>query len=415
MSMIGWFPLSRLGPGTEATFQTPTSSVWKILEKLSQHNRQRGEFDPQDPEDCPSADEATFYVQQSQRNGPVAYMRVYTQVPVPMTEFEPPEVRRRQATCCSHNEVAALNYFHEEGTTMTPSLLTDSLPLEAAQHLRELGVGHVMAGLGATSVQRGPFRVPVKGNALGTLVQVVQALGIKGEVFKTTMASCQPCLEFPLHTFFRRFERAPGDPGTPGAEGPAGIPGRNGTDGVNAVAGTPVWKTEEIGYIAPDQAATSHVRNVRGSTYYLNVYVSLNQIRSQIPLKTEAVVRVNIQACLRDTALEWYTSELTDAERDKIREEFVKSYPPLERLNWMPFEPLAGHLIWDSAAEKLQFIDFRMAMEAGWPKRTPLPPHKKKDRIDSDGVPMSDIWQLSGLAIPPDNLKHLGELSAWQL
>lgn len=33
-----------------------------------------------------------------------------------------------------------------------------------------------MAGLGATSVQRGPFRVPIEGNALGTLVQVVQAL-----------------------------------------------------------------------------------------------------------------------------------------------------------------------------------------------------------------------------------------------
>ncbi|CAG8935278.1 unnamed protein product [Penicillium salamii] len=57
MSMIGWFPLSRFGPGTEITFQTPTSSVWKILDKLSRHNRQREEFDPQDPGDlrgCPT-------------------------------------------------------------------------------------------------------------------------------------------------------------------------------------------------------------------------------------------------------------------------------------------------------------------------------------------------------------------------
>ncbi|CAG8054121.1 unnamed protein product [Penicillium salamii] len=44
------------------------------------------------------------------------------------------------------------------------------------------------------------------------------------------------------------------------------------------------------------------------------------------------------------------------AERDKIREEFAKSYPPLERLNWMPFEPWADHLIWDSAAEKLYVL-----------------------------------------------------------
>ncbi|CAG8935279.1 unnamed protein product [Penicillium salamii] len=28
----------------------------------------------------------------------------------------------------------------------------------------------------------------------------------------------EPCPEFPLHTFLRRFERAPGAPDTPGAE-----------------------------------------------------------------------------------------------------------------------------------------------------------------------------------------------------
>lgn len=54
--------------------------------------------------------------------------------------------------------------------------LTDALTLQAAQHLGELGVGHVVARLGAAGVQGGPFGVPVKGNAVGTLVHIVHSL-----------------------------------------------------------------------------------------------------------------------------------------------------------------------------------------------------------------------------------------------
>lgn len=38
-----------------------------------------------------------------------------------------------------------------------------------------------------------------------------------------------------------------------------------------------------------------------------------------MPLKKEAVVRANVQSCLRDGALEWYTSELSDLERAALR------------------------------------------------------------------------------------------------
>ncbi|KAJ5332216.1 uncharacterized protein N7506_005999 [Penicillium brevicompactum] len=38
-----------------------------------------------------------------------------------------------------------------------------------------------------------------------------------------------------------------------------------------------------------------------------------------MPLKTEAVARANVQSCLRDGALEWYTSELSDLERAALR------------------------------------------------------------------------------------------------
>lgn len=51
-----------------------------------------------------------------------------------------------------------------------------------------------------------------------------------------------------------------------GPAGPKGTPGRDGQDGMDNVRPL-AWKTEEIGYFTPDQAATAHVRNVRGSTY----------------------------------------------------------------------------------------------------------------------------------------------------
>ena len=52
--------------------------------------------------------------------------------------------------------------------------LADALALEAAQHLRELGVVEVAALLAAADVQLGPLAVPVEGDVVGALVQLVQ-------------------------------------------------------------------------------------------------------------------------------------------------------------------------------------------------------------------------------------------------
>lgn len=118
MALIGWFPHAKFGPGTTVLFEKPTISAWSIREKQSQHNYQREDWDL-DP--GPSTAEATFHVQQDY--GPLAYMRVYMQVPDPSTEFEPREVRRRQAALCPHREVDALKCFHQKHFTMTPALL----------------------------------------------------------------------------------------------------------------------------------------------------------------------------------------------------------------------------------------------------------------------------------------------------
>lgn len=62
------------------------------------------------------------------------------------------------------------------------------------------------------------------------------------------------------------------------------------------------WKTDEIGYFAPNIESELLTRTIRGTTYYMNVYAFLNQLRSLIPLKTEPVVRANLQLLLLDSA-----------------------------------------------------------------------------------------------------------------
>ena len=119
--------------------------------------------------------------------------------------------------------------------------------------------------------------------------------------------------------------------GPPGPPGRDGIPGRNGSDGVSAFPVNTTWKAEDIGLFAPDTTQDRHIRSVRGTTYCSNVYVFLNQLRSQIPLRGEAVVRANTQSCLRGEAYEWYNSELTDLERTGLW-----TYPVEHEFGWFP-------------------------------------------------------------------------------
>lgn len=121
MAQIGLFPQSRFGLGSTFAFRKPTIGKWRIHEKVSQHNHQRTE---DNLDYRPSSAEAKFLVEdESNTSGPLAYMRVYMQVPHPLTEFEPREIRRRQADLCPHSEVDALQFFHKQNATMVPALL----------------------------------------------------------------------------------------------------------------------------------------------------------------------------------------------------------------------------------------------------------------------------------------------------
>ncbi|CAG8277709.1 unnamed protein product [Penicillium nalgiovense] len=170
MASIGWFPRAKSGPGSIVPFEKPTISAWSIRQKQSQHNYQREEWDL---EFGPSTAEATFHVQQDY--GPRAYMRVYMQVPHPSTEFEPREVRRRQAALCPHREVNALKCFHQEHATMTPALL------------------------GVREELQGDDDVVPGGYIVYMVFQHVPG-------FRLADDQGAPVPGYPLHTFFRKFE-----------------------------------------------------------------------------------------------------------------------------------------------------------------------------------------------------------------
>ncbi|CAG8253100.1 unnamed protein product [Penicillium olsonii] len=155
-----------------------------------------------------------------------------------------------------------------------------------------------------------------------------------------------------------------GPPGPPGPQGPAGVPGENGQHGISAMPGRPSWKTDEVGYFAPDNTAKQHVRAYKGTTFYLNVYVFLNQVRSIVALKTDEVVRTNLQACLREAAQAWYSSELS--EQDRL---ILRTFPCDSEFGWFTmlekrFKPRAASAMAELMSSSYSWTDVRNALPA---------------------------------------------------
>lgn len=92
-------------------------------------------------------------------------------------------------------------------------------------------------------------------------------------------------------------------------------PGRDGQDTPQSTAH---WKADDVSYFTPDLASDAHVRTNRGTTYYMNVYAFINQLKALVPLKSEEVVRANLPSCLREAAARWYSAELSDEERQDL-------------------------------------------------------------------------------------------------
>lgn len=93
---------------------------------------------------------------------------------------------------------------------------------------------------------------------------------------------------------------------------------------------TKKWNQADLGYFDP------HLDKVHGEgeivfvdkdVYYRNVVLFVQHLQSLITFKGAALVKVNVATSLRGSALEWYTSELSNFDRDALNNDpDVKSW-----------------------------------------------------------------------------------------
>ncbi|KAJ5734348.1 hypothetical protein N7493_003134 [Penicillium malachiteum] len=80
------------------------------------------------------------------------------------------------------------------------------------------------------------------------------------------------------------------------------------------------WNTAEVGYFYPDTDSFNHIVTEENHIMiFHNAEAFVSHLRGIAVFKTEAVVRANVHSCLRQVALEWYITELTDTEREYLR------------------------------------------------------------------------------------------------
>lgn len=79
------------------------------------------------------------------------------------------------------------------------------------------------------------------------------------------------------------------------------------------------WVTSDVGYFLPDCTRDEHMRMVEDSLFFSSVIAFVGHIRALSAFKSENTIRLNISYCLRGEALDWFTTELSQREREKLR------------------------------------------------------------------------------------------------
>ncbi|KAJ5622200.1 hypothetical protein N7528_005432 [Penicillium herquei] len=86
---------------------------------------------------------------------------------------------------------------------------------------------------------------------------------------------------------------------------------------------TSPWNVAEVGYFYPDNWTKRHTDLDLDTHFHViifyNVYAFVNHLRALVGFKPENVIRANIQSCLREEAMEWFTTELNASERRDLR------------------------------------------------------------------------------------------------
>ena len=82
------------------------------------------------------------------------------------------------------------------------------------------------------------------------------------------------------------------------------------------------WRPGDIGYFDPDldpAQGEGDCVTVGTNVYWRNVFLFTDQVKDNAQGLRAIVVRQNLATCLRGTALEWYTTELSDLEKAGLK------------------------------------------------------------------------------------------------
>lgn len=84
------------------------------------------------------------------------------------------------------------------------------------------------------------------------------------------------------------------------------------------------FRPEEVGFFNPHLDSKDYgsgdIVDVSGKTYFRDVHLFIDSFKDVARTKAEGVVRRNLNKCLRGVAQDWYIGQLSEIERDHIRE-----------------------------------------------------------------------------------------------
>jgi hypothetical protein len=104
--------------------------------------------------------------------------------------------------------------------------------------------------------------------------------------------------------------------------GLCGPRGATGAAGAVATEGGTHSRAEEIRFFFPDLHSSygpSDIVTIGKDSFYRNASVFLDRVDDIVKLRGGDIVRTNLPSCLCGAALQWYTTELSDLEKQSLR------------------------------------------------------------------------------------------------
>lgn len=127
----------------------------------------------------------------------------------------------------------------------------------------------------------------------------------------------QRLIDAAINSYLLRHPPQTGPEGPPGPQGPEGPAGAASAGGGN---GAERFIPGDVGFFDPFYDGKSSdtgaaIEHSGKDTFFRDVHVFLDRIKDVSRTRGPELVRRNLQLCLRGSALEWYTTELTDGEK----------------------------------------------------------------------------------------------------